>query len=139
MATLEWIRFFVGGAFLIVGLLTFAVELLGVFRFHYVLNRMQIAATGDTLGIGFSLVGLMIMNGWNFTSLKFFLIVMLLWFSSPVSSHMLARLEVMTNPNLARHCELPAELVEEKSKEADADDRLEAFVELDRDGKEDQK
>lgn len=136
MATLEWIRFFVGTAFLIGGLLTFAVELLGVYRFHYVLNRMQIAATGDTLGIGFSLFGLMIMSGWNFTSLKFFLIVMLLWFSSPVSSHMLARLEVMTNPNLERHCELPKELVDEKRGDAYTEDRLEAFVEIDRDGKE---
>ena len=62
MATLEWVRFGVGAAFLLGGLLTFAFELLGVFRFHYVLNRMQIAATGDTLGIGFSLIGLMIMS-----------------------------------------------------------------------------
>lgn len=139
MATLEWVRFFIGAAFLIGGLLTFAVELLGVFRFRYVLNRMQIAATGDTLGIGFSLVGLMIMSGWNFTSLKFFLIVVLLWFSSPVSSHMLARLEVMTNPNLAAHCELPEEIAEEKSGEAGASDRLEAFVELDQGGKEELK
>ena len=107
MATLEWVRFGVGAAFLLGGLLTFAFELLGVFRFHYVLNRMQIAATGDTLGIGFSLIGLMIMSGWNFTTLKFMLIVILLWFSSPVSSHMLARLEVMSNPHLGDHCELP--------------------------------
>lgn len=131
METLEWIRFFVGAAFLIGGILTFAFELLGVFRFHYVLNRMQIAATGDTLGIGFSLIGLMIMSGWNFTTLKFFLIVMLLWFSSPVSSHMLARLEVMSNPHLADDCELPEEILSEKSTETDEGDRLEAFVELD--------
>lgn len=139
MVTLEWLRFFAGAAFLIGGLLTFAVELLGVFRFRYVLNRMQIAATGDTLGIGFSLIGLMIMSGWNFTTLKFFLIVLLLWFSSPVSSHMIARLEVMTNPNLAAHCELPGELAEEKSAEAGTQDRLEAFVELEQDGKEESK
>lgn len=136
MEAFEWVRFFAGAAFLTGGLLIFALELLGVFRFHYVLNRMQIAATGDTLGIGFSLIGLMIMSGWNFTTLKFFLIVMLLWFSSPVSSHMIARLEVMTNPNLAAHCALPEELAEEKSAEAGGDDRLEAFVELDQDGKE---
>lgn len=135
MVTLEWVRFYIGAAFLTGGLLTFALELLGVFRFRYVLNRMQIAATGDTLGIGFSLIGLMIMSGWNFTTLKFLLIMMLLWLSSPVSSHMLARLEVMTNPNLAAHCELPAEIAEEKNAEAGTDDRLEAFVELDQGGK----
>ncbi len=136
MATLEWVRFGVGAAFLLGGLLTFAFELLGVFRFHYVLNRMQIAATGDTLGIGFSLIGLMIMSGWNFTTLKFMLIVILLWFSSPVSSHMLARLEVMSNPHLGDHCELPEEISSEKNVETDEGDRLEAFVELDGDRKE---
>ena len=69
----------------------------GVFRFRYVLNRMHAAAMGDTLGIGFSFLGLMIMSGWNFTTLKLFLVILFLWFSSPVSSHLIARLEVTTN------------------------------------------
>ena len=38
MATLEWVRFGVGAAFLLGGLLTFAFELLGVFRFLKQLN-----------------------------------------------------------------------------------------------------
>ena len=63
----------------------------------YVLNRMHAAAMGDTLGIGFSFLGLMIMSGWNFTTLKLFLVILFLWFSSPVSSHLIARLEVTTN------------------------------------------
>ena len=58
---------------------------------------MHAAAMGDTLGIGFSLLGLIIMSGWNFTTLKLFLVILFLWFSSPVSSHLIARLEVTTN------------------------------------------
>ena len=97
METIKWIQFFVGAAFLLVGLMIFLVEMIGVFRFKYVLNRMHAAAMGDTLGIGSCLLGLIIMNGFNFTSLKLFLVIVFLWFSSPTASHLIARLEVLVN------------------------------------------
>ncbi|MCI7739189.1 MAG: cation:proton antiporter [Lachnospiraceae bacterium] len=97
MIWIEWGRFLIGAACLLFGLGIFAIEMAGVFRFRYVLNRMHAAAMGDTLGIGFSFLGLMIMSGWNFTTLKLFLVILFLWFSSPVSSHLIARLEVTTN------------------------------------------
>lgn len=103
MAAIEWIRFLAGAAFLLFGLGIFAIEMIGVFRFRYVLNRMHAAAMGDTLGIGFSLLGLMIISGWNFTTLKLFLVIVFLWFSSPVSSHLIARLEVTTNEDKEQH------------------------------------
>lgn len=103
---LEWIRFIVGTVVLCIGLATFALEVFGVYRFHYVLNRMHAAAMGDTLGIGISLIGLIIFSGFNFTSLKMLLVVMFLWFSSPVSSHLIARLEVTTNEELEEVCEV---------------------------------
>lgn len=103
MAVFEWIRFLVGAGLLLFGLVIFAIEMIGVFRFKYVLNRMHAAAMGDTLGIGFSLVGLIIMNGFNFTSLKLMFVVVFLWFSSPVSSHLIARLEVTTDEDEEKH------------------------------------
>ena len=103
MAVIEWIRFIVGGGFVLCGLTIFIIELIGVFRFHYILNRMHAAAMGDTLGIGFALLGLIIMSGFNFTSLKLFLVIVFLWFSSPVSSHLIARLEVTTNEERKNH------------------------------------
>ncbi len=112
MEIFEWIRLILGAALLISGLIIFLVELFGVFRMNYVLNRMHAAAMGDTLGISFSLVGLMIFSGLNFTTLKIMLIVIFLWFSSPVSSHLLARLEVMTNEKLENHCRIYADLAE---------------------------
>ena len=99
MEILEWIKFIVGVIFLVLGMAMFTIELLGVFHLKYVLNRMHIAATGDTLGIFLSLVGLMFMSGLNFTTLKLGLVIVFLWFSSPVSSHLIARLEVTTNPD----------------------------------------
>lgn len=103
MAVFEWVRFFAGVVFLLCGLGIFLIEMIGVFRFKYVLNRMHAAAMGDTLGIGFALLGLILMNGWNFTSAKFLLVIVFLWFASPVSSHLIARLEVTTNEDKEKH------------------------------------
>ena len=113
-----YIRLIVGGALVLCGLSIFLIEIYGVFHFDYVLNRMHAAAMGDTLGISFSLVGLMIFSGWNFTTLKMALIVIFLWLASPVSSHLLAKVEFTTNENLERHCKIYARL-EELEEESD--------------------
>lgn len=103
MAVFEWVRFLIGALLLVCGLLIFVVEMIGVFRFKYVLNRMHAAAMGDTLGIGFCLVGLIIMSGLNFTSLKLLCVIVFLWFASPTSSHLIARLEVTTDEEKEEH------------------------------------
>ena len=97
MNILLWIRFILGTFLLICGMLLFVVEIISVFKLDYVLNRMHAAATGDTFGIGLSMIGLVILSGWNFTSLKLLLVLVFLWFSSPVSSHLIAKLEVITH------------------------------------------
>ena len=123
MAVFEWIRFGAGALIMLAGLGIFVLEMIGVFRFKYVMNRMHAAAMGDTLGIGFSLAGLILMSGFHFTSLKLFLVIVFLWFSSPVSSHLIARLEVTTDEEKEKHyrvvelSQLEAEL-EQRDKEA---------------------
>lgn len=97
MTAIKWLQFLAGAALILCGIIIFIIEMIGVFRFKYVLNRMHAAAMGDTLGIGFSLLGLIIMSGWSFTSLKLLCVIIFLWFSSPASSHLIARLEVTTN------------------------------------------
>lgn len=106
MTALLWIRFFLGVGLLLCGLTVFGIELFGVFKFNYVLNRMHSAAMGDTLGIALSMLGLMILSGFNFTSLKMVLVIVFLWFASPVASHMLARFEVATNEELEKNMEI---------------------------------
>ena len=103
MAVIEWIRFLAGAVLLFIGLVIFLVQMIGVFRFKYVLNRMHAAAMGDTLGIGRCLLGLIVMSGIGFTSLKLLLVIIFLWFSSPVSSHLIARLEVTTDEEPEKH------------------------------------
>ena len=109
MAILEWIRFLAGAGLLLAGLGIFLLQIYGVFKFKYVLNRMHAAAMGDTLGIGASLIGLILLSGLNVTSLKMALIIVFLWLASPVSSHLISRLEVVTNEHLEAECELPGE------------------------------
>ena len=109
MAILEWIRFLAGTGLLLTGVAIFLLQVFGVFKFKYVLNRMHAAAMGDTLGIGISLTGLILLSGWNFTSLKMAMIIVFLWLASPVSSHLISRLEVVTNEHLSENCELPPE------------------------------
>jgi len=106
MNAAEWIRFIIGSVFIIIGMIIFFTELFGVFHFKYVLNRMHAAAMGDTLAISSCLIGLMIFSGLNFTTLKMFLIIVFLWFASPVSSHVLSRLEAATNEHLSEYCEI---------------------------------
>lgn len=118
MEVIEWIRFILGALFILCGLLIFLIEMIGVFRFKYVLNRMHAAAMGDTLGIACSLIGLMIMSGFNFTSLKLFCVIGFLWFSSPTSSHLIARLEVATDEEREKHYTVTtAEALNKKVKE----------------------
>ena len=114
MQILEWIRFGAGVGLLLLGVGIFILELFGVFKFKFVLNRMHAAAMGDTLGIGVSLTGLILLSGFNFTSLKMALIIVFLWLASPVSSHLISRLEVVTNEHLAEHCELPEDKWEDE-------------------------
>ena len=48
----------------------------------------------------------------NFASLKMALIIIFLWNASPVSSHLIARLEATTNPHLERCCEMEEGITE---------------------------
>lgn len=129
METFEWMKIIIGSAFLLCGVVIFFTEIFGVFHFKYVLNRMHAAAMGDTLGITSCLIGLMIFSGFNYTTLKILLIIIFLWCASPVSSHVLARLEAATNENLSQHCEVYEDL---STLEQELDDRKSG-----EDGKED--
>lgn len=101
---MEMLRFILGVVFIVMGLLVFVIQLIGVFKFKYILNRMHAAGMGDTMGISLCLIGAIFLFGWSFTSLKIALIAAFLWLASPVSSHLIARLEVTTNEKLEKYC-----------------------------------
>lgn len=106
---MEVLRFILGIAFIIMGLLVFVIQLIGVFKFKYILNRMHAAGMGDTMGISLCLIGTIFLYGWGFTALKVALIIAFLWLASPVSSHLISRLEVTTNEELEKYCKVEKE------------------------------
>ncbi|WMI80212.1 cation:proton antiporter [Anaerotignum sp. MB30-C6] len=89
----------IAAIFMIAGLVIFLVSILGIFRFKYVLNRMHAAALGDTLGLGFVIIGLIILGINVFASLKLFLIILFFWMSGPIATHSIAKVEILTNKN----------------------------------------
>lgn len=97
---MEWIRLSISAVFLLLGLLVFLAATVGVNKFKRALNRMHAAALGDTLGILFMTLGLVVWKGVSFASFKLLLVVLFFWLASPVAGHMISRLEVMTDEDL---------------------------------------
>lgn len=106
METINLIRLILGLFFIGLGVLVFILEIIGVFKFKYVLNRMHFAGTGDTLGLASVILGSVILNGMNFGSVKFILVLILFWFSSPVASHLVGRMVLEINDDTSEHVKI---------------------------------
>lgn len=96
----DWVIFALVAIFILLSLFMVFCGILGVYRMKYVLNRMNAAALIDTLALLFANVGLMIANGFTFTSFKLFLIVLVMWLTSPISGHLISKLEYVTNEKI---------------------------------------
>ena len=101
----DWLRFIVAATLILGGLTVSSVATFGLFKFKFVLNRMHAAAMNDTLAILFVLLGLIVINGFDFISFKLLLVILFLWFASPVASHLIARLEMAVDKRLKDECE----------------------------------
>ncbi|MCI8504978.1 MAG: monovalent cation/H(+) antiporter subunit G [Lachnospiraceae bacterium] len=97
---MEWVRLSASAVLLFLGLLIFLAAAVGVNKFKKALNRIHAAALGDTLGILFMTLGLVVWKGISFASFKLLLVVLFFWLASPVAGHMISRLEVMTDEDL---------------------------------------
>jgi len=106
MIVLQWVRFGIAALFLLGGMITLLATVVGVFRFPYVLNRIHFAAKCDTFGVLLTLSSLILMLGWDFASLKLLLIIISLWVTIPVASHLIANMEVSTNSNITDEYEV---------------------------------
>ena len=104
MKILTILRLGLGAGLIFFGLLIIVLAIIGIFRLNYVLNRMHVAATCDTLGMLFILVGLVLLEGISFTTLKLILIVVFFWISGPICSHLIAKIESRTNKDIKKEC-----------------------------------
>lgn len=106
-----WIRFAVTALLSLGGLFMIFVSLLGIFKFKFDLNRMHAASLTDTLGLLLIILGIVVSHEFNWGTAKLMLIILIMWLSSPVSSHFLSRLEILTASDLKKHM-----TIEEKKK-----------------------
>ena len=96
----DWIIFALVAIFVLSSLFMIFCGIFGVYKMKYVLNRMNAAALIDTLALLFMNISLIIANGFTFTSLKLFLIVLVMWLTSPISGHLISKLEYVTNEKI---------------------------------------
>ena len=80
----SWTLMLIGGAFCVVGAV-------GLLRMPDFFTRMHAASLVDTLGAAFILLGLMLQAGLSLVTVKLVAIGVLLFFTSPVATHALAR------------------------------------------------
>ena len=90
---MDWVRFVAAAICLISAAVVENIAVYGVYKFKFVMNRMHAAAIGDTLGLALGALGLIIIKGFSWFSLKMVIVVIFLWLTSAVSSHVIMRME----------------------------------------------
>lgn len=97
---------YVAYAFIALGSIAYLLSIFGVFRLNFVLNRMHAAAIGDTLGMSLIFLGLIILEGFNFNTLKIIAVLAFMMLTGPISAHLISKLEYITNDDLKDHCDI---------------------------------
>ena len=93
-------RLAAGLVLLTMGMAVLCVAVLGLFRFRDVLERLNAGALADTLGVLLVLAGLGVLCGATVHTAKLLLVLAVLWITNPVSSHLIARMELITGRDL---------------------------------------
>ena len=82
---------YLSGALLVLGSFFVVTGGIGVLRMPDVFTRMHAAGLTDTMGSFFILTGLMLQAESSEVTLRLVLVLAFLWFTSPVSTHALAK------------------------------------------------
>ena len=99
---IEWIRFGLSAACLVTAMACFTAAVIGANRFGFIMNRIHAGGIGDTLGLFLVALSIIIGTGVHMPEIKMTMIILFMWFTSPVSSHFLIQVEYYTNPDLYR-------------------------------------
>ena len=78
------------------GVLVVAISILGLFRLRNALERLHAGAVTDTLGVLLIVAGLCVLCGLTVHTAKLLLLLVVLWTTNPISSHLIARMELIT-------------------------------------------
>lgn len=76
---------------LIFGMIFFLLGTVGLFRFKDIYSRSHGAAKCDTLGALCCILALGIYSGINITTLKLFIVLVFLWITNPLATHLIVK------------------------------------------------
>lgn len=96
------IRLVIASLFLLFAVFIFVSEVIGFFKFRYVMNRMHAAGLGDTLGVASVVIAVAVLMGLTMSTIKLIIIVLFMFLTGPVVTHLLAQVEVQTNKNAGK-------------------------------------
>lgn len=90
------IRSIIAMALIALGMLVISISILGLFRLKNALERLHAGAITDTLGVLLVAAGLCVLCGWSVHTAKLLVLLAILWLTNPISSHLIARMELIT-------------------------------------------
>ena len=100
---MEWIRFWITAILLGLAILAMVSAVVGNKKFGFILNRIHAAGIGDTAALFLAALGVIIGVAELFPCLKIGLVVVFMWFTSPVATHFLGQIEYYMNKDLSQY------------------------------------
>lgn len=94
------IRIGIAMALVALGTVVIGISVLGLFRLRDALERLHAGALIDTLAVLLILSGLGVLCGVTNHTVKLLFLLVILWVTNPVSSHLIARMELITGRNM---------------------------------------
>ena len=110
-------RFVIAALLTLAGVFCMISSVLGLYRFRYALTRIHAASLMDTVSIFLMLSGLSV--GFTVATAKMVVVILFLWITSPVASHLIGRLEVTINDELEKDMAVMDETAVQHEKEGD--------------------
>lgn len=94
------VRIGIAMALITLGVAVIAISILGLFRLRDALERLHAGALTDTLGLLLVAAGLGVLCGFTDHTVKLAVLAAILWATNPVSSHLIARMELITGRDI---------------------------------------
>jgi len=94
------IRIGIAMALIALGIFVIAVAIYGLFKYRDALQALHAGALIDTLGLLLILAGVAVLCGFTNTTLKIAVLLVILWATNPVSSHLITRMELITGRDI---------------------------------------
>jgi multicomponent Na+:H+ antiporter subunit G len=90
------VRIAIALALIGLGMAVIAVSVIGLFRLENAMERIHAGAVTDTLGVLLVLSGLGVLCGLSVHTAKLAALLVILWLTNPVSSHLILKMELIT-------------------------------------------